>query len=832
MKKQFLHQDWTLRALGGRQVPSTIAGQAIPASIPGCVHTDLMSAGLIPDPYFDRNEQAVQWIGLTDWAYTCRFAPDPDLLAENRLELVCEGLDTVAEIELNGKRIGCWETMHVPCRLDVKDHVQAGENELVITFRSALQHARDTEARLGTLPHAFAHPYNFIRKMACNFGWDWSPTLITAGIYRPIRLEAWSIARIEAVRPLVAKADEELAELEVWVDLAWDPAVKDRPIEVWNRLSDPGGRWMERIEIAPAGTKTLRRKLLVRQPMLWWPRGYGDQPLYDLTVLVGPATAPLDVFQARVGMRQVRLNTEADEIGSRFVLEINGRDVFCKGANWVPDDCFPARVDEARYRRRIGQAAEAGMNMLRVWGGGLYEAESFYRICDELGMLVWQDFLFACAAYPEEPPFDVLVEAEARHQIARLSRHPSLVLWCGSNESIWGWFDWGWREGIAGRTWGKGFYLDVLPKLLAELDPSRPYWPSSPYSGSMDLHPLEDAHGNKHVWDVGKAKDYRAYRQHLPRFVSEFGYQAPASFPVLRKAIPPDQWDVSSPAMRLHQKGPGNEVIDKLLAEHFERPVRFEDWVYLSQLNQARAVCFGLEWWRSQRGRCMGTLYWQLNDGWPAISWSAIDYLERPKLLWYATRRAYADRMLTIQPDQGRLALLADNDSDQGWEDKVTIGRLGFDGRALATETVALNIPPRSGAVVCELAGALAKPDDPTAELIVAQAGAIRALWFFDVDKNLRYGPPEFEAKLSRKGEAKLSRKGRVHILTLTARTLLRDVAVLADYLADDARVTDQLLTLLSGESARFEIHSARAMTKEELISWPVFQCANRFGRR
>ncbi len=303
MKKQFLQRDWTVRALAGGEAPPAVGERDIPATVPGCVHTDLLSAGLIPDPYLDRDEQAVQWIGLTDWVYTSRFVSNPDLLGENRVELVCEGLDTVAEIELNGERVGRWETMHAPCRLDVKDRLRAGENELVITVRSALQYARDVEAKLHALPPAFSHPFNFVRKMACNIDRDRGPTLITAGIWQPIRLEAWSIVRIDSVRPLLAKADEDLAELEILIDLAWDPAVKDRPIEIWNRLTGPVRRGIERIEIVPAGAKTVRRKLLVRQPKLWWPRGYGEQPLCDLEVLVGPATAPLDVFKSPVGMR-------------------------------------------------------------------------------------------------------------------------------------------------------------------------------------------------------------------------------------------------------------------------------------------------------------------------------------------------------------------------------------------------------------------------------------------------------------------------------------------------------------------------------------------------
>jgi beta-mannosidase len=360
----------------------------------------------------------------------------------------------------------------------------------------------------------------------------------------------------------------------------------------------------------------------------------------------------------------VRLNTDPDEIGSRFTVEVNGKPIFCRGANWIPDDCFPTRVDQARYRRRITQAVEADMNMLRVWGGGLYEAEAFYDVCDELGVMVWQDFLFACSMYPEGGRFRALVEAEARYQIARLSRHASLVLWCGNNENIWFWFTRGWEEKFPGRPWGAGLYFDLLPKLVAELDPTRPYWPGSPYSGSMEIDPIDDRHGNEHVWDAWNREDYTIYRSHTPRFVSEFGHQAPPTYPTLRRAIPADQLAWDSPAMLHHQKArEGNIKLNTRLAEHFQVPADFDDWLYLTQLNQARAIGLGVERFRSRRPVCMGTLYWQLNDCWPVSSWAAIDGDGRAKPLWFATRRFYAERLLSIQPEGEKLALFAVNDT-------------------------------------------------------------------------------------------------------------------------------------------------------------------------
>ncbi|MCY3022214.1 MAG: glycoside hydrolase family 2 protein, partial [Planctomycetota bacterium] len=371
MQKQTVHDGWTLQAVGElAHIPRAIRGKEIPATVPGCVHTDLLAAGLIPEPYYGLNELKMAWIGRTDWRYACVFTVDAALLDHERVDLVCEGLDTVARVELNGQLLGETATMHHPHRFDAKARLRPGRNELAITFKSPLAYAEQMRDKLGDLPHTEKHPFNFIRKMACNFGWDWGPAFVTAGIWQPLYLHAWNGARIRSVRPLVLAADAAIAQVEVLVDIERAHA---GDLAVSAVLAENTGRTVSAAAALGGNDTAARMALGVAQPQRWWPRGHGEQPLYGLTVRLAAGQSELEGWTGRIGLRTATLNTDKDEIGSKFVIEVNGKAIFCKGANWIPDDCFPTRVDEARYRRRLEQAVAANMNMLRVWGGGIFE---------------------------------------------------------------------------------------------------------------------------------------------------------------------------------------------------------------------------------------------------------------------------------------------------------------------------------------------------------------------------------------------------------------------------------------------------------------------------
>jgi beta-mannosidase len=798
---------WTLRPVGG-PVPAEIAAAApVPATVPGTVHTDLLAGGLIEDPYTDDNERLLAWIGLVDWRYETAFDWAPD--GADRVELVFAGLDTVATVELNGRVIARTANMHRTYELDVTGALRDGPNALAVTFASAVRHADGASLAQGARPHVNHHPYNAIRKMACNFGWDWGPDLVTAGIWRPVTLRSWRVARLGTVRPVVG-VDGDTGTVDVHVSVLAASAV---PLVVTAAIG--GGR-------VPVPVEDGAAVVSVRVPGVerWWPRGHGGQRLYDLDVTLSEVDgAVLDRWQRRIGFRTVRVETEPDEHGTSCVIVVNDRPVFVKGANWIPDDAFPHRVGPGRYAARLAQAAAAGLNLIRVWGGGIFESDDFYAECDARGLLVWQDFLFACAAYGEEEPLRAEVIAEARDNVTRLMPHPSLAVWNGGNENLWGYADWDWQSRLDGRSWGLGYYDDVLPAIVAELDPGRPYLPGSPWSPGADRHPNDPAHGTMHIWDVWNQVGYPAYRGHRPRFVVEFGWQGPPTWSTLRRAVSDAPLTPESPGMLVHQKAfDGNAKLTSGLVGHLPVPDDMDAWHWAMSLNQARAVRVGIEHFRSLSPVCAGSVVWQLNDCWPVTSWAAIDGDGRRKPLFYALRAAYADRLITIQPRSGGLAVVLVNDTDQVWAEPLSITRRSYGGDILADADRALAVPPRS-TVDIPIAAAVAGAADPAAELLVAQAGAARAHWFYAEDRDSALARPAFTATADR-----TTGGFRVEV---TAGTVLRDLALLVDKVDPDAEVDDMLTTLLPGESVRWQVSSRSEAEPEALLGPAVLRSAN-----
>ncbi|OUC90854.1 glycoside hydrolase family 2 protein [Streptosporangium minutum] len=786
-----LHDGWTLHQAGG-----DISG--VPATVPGCVHTDLLAAGLIEDPYLDDNENRLTWIGRSAWEYETVFDWHDD--GHQRADLVCEGLDTVAVVELNGVEVASTANQHRSYRFPVRELLREGENTLRIRFASPVAYAEARRAELGERPGAYEAPYQFIRKMACNFGWDWGPAVVTSGIWRPIGLESWNGARLASVRPLVS--GDGRVEVHVTVERA-----TDAPLTLTAQVAGVAAETV----LAP-GEREAVLAVGVPDPRLWWPRGYGAQDRYELIVRLSgqDGEAGEDTWTGLIGFRDVRL----DRTGDAFTVVVNDVPVFVRGVNWIPDDCFPARITRERLAERFGQAVGAGVNLLRVWGGGLYESEDFYDLADELGLLVWQDFPFACAAYPEEEPFTAEVEAEARENVIRLAWRPSLALWCGNNEVLEGHADWGWREGLGDRTWGAGFFHGLLPAVVAELDPTRPYWPGSPYSGDPDLPPNDPARGTLHIWDVWNREDYTRYGDYRARFVAEFGFQGPPVHATLRAAVS-GELAADAPLVLHHQKAQeGNAKLLRGLGEHLPAPRAYDDWHYLTQLNQARAVAYGIERFRAQAPYCAGTIVWQLNDCWPVTSWSAVDGAGRRKPLWYALRRVYDDRLLAVA--DGAVAVI--NDGPCPWAGELELLRLGLDGDPLAKETAAVEVAPRS-VVVIPLPDPVAVPGDPTAELLVARLGDRRAISFFAEDTQVTFPEAVHDA------HAEVVEGG--YQVTVTARTLLRELALFPDRLDPAASVNDMLVTLLPGESATFHIATRRQLDPAALTSSPVLRCVN-----
>lgn len=791
-----LTDGWTLRH-----------GQdQLPAQVPGCVHTDLLAAGVIPDPFLELNETEVAWVGRRSWTYATDVSHDS---RHERTDLVFEGLDTAARITFDGREVGATRNMHRTYRFDVTG--LAGRLE--VDFASAYTEAEAVRAITGDRPNVYPEPFQYIRKMASSFGWDWGPTLVTAGIWRPVRLEHWSTARLASVRPLVT-VDEATGNVEVRLQV--ERTAGGANASLLARATVAG----ETAEVRFEGDEAVLR-LAVDAPQLWWPRGYGDQPLYDLDVTLSDEDGQLDTWHRRIGFRTIELDRTADARGSGFTLVVNGERVFARGVNWIPDDVFPSRVTPERYRTRLGQAADANVDLVRIWGGGIYEDEAFYDVCDELGLMVWQDFLFACAAYPEEQPLRGEIEAEGRDNVVRLMPHPSLVLWNGNNENLWGFRDWDWEPGLAGDSWGEGYYLGLLPRLVAELDPTRHYAAGSPWSGSWDHHPNDPDHGTYHSWEVWNRQDYAEYRANVPRFVAEFGWQAPPAMATLRRTLPNEVLAPDSPGMLHHQKAEdGNGKLNRGVARHFTLPEGdFDRWHYLTQVVQARAVAAGIEHWRSHWPTCAGTVVWQLNDCWPVSSWAAIDGDGRLKPLHHELRRVYADRLLTLQPGDEGLVLAAINQAPTEWRTTVVLRRLEADGATVSQGTHEVTVAARS--VVRLPVPAELVPDERSAkEFLVADADGLRATHFPVPDKEFAYAQPSYAVEV----ETVTGSEGKVDIV-VDAHTLVRDLLLQVDRLSPSAAADRGLTTLLPGEQVRIRVDGCGQISAEDARS--ALYCAD-----
>ncbi|MBL8878434.1 MAG: glycoside hydrolase family 2 protein [Phycisphaerales bacterium] len=810
--------DWTLTIPNEAAVPAALRGRVIPARVPGCVHLDLIQAGLIEHPNIGFAELEQTWIGACDWTYRCRFVAADSLLSRERVDLRCEGLDTVCTLDLNGRRIGNAANMFHAHRFDIREALRSGENELTITFASPLRHIRAEAKRLGPRPvNGDWDPYVFIRKSACNFGWDWGPRVATAGVWRPIHLEAWCAARIAAVRVDVRRECEgrDTWGLDATVEVEFASSARASRLSALVR-DEVGRPVAEASAAASPPARFAKISLAIDRPRRWWPRGYGEQSLYVLEItLETEAGDTLERAARRVGFRNMRLDTTADASGSAFTILVNDRPIFCKGANWIPDSLFPAEITCEQYQRRIAQAVDANMNMLRVWGGGIYEDDRFYDACDEVGILVWQDFMFACAMYPEESPLRELVAAEAHHATTRLSHHPCVALWCGGNECIWAHESWGFGARLApNQTWGAAYYHQTLPNAARDL--STPYWPNSPYSAEARVAPNDADHGNQHVWD----RWGDGYRMVAPRFCTEFGHQSPPNFATLRESWPVSELRLGSRAMEHRQRaGGGNSArYDVPLAEWFREPRDFDEWHFLSQLLAARSVAAGVEWWRANQPRCMGALFWQLNDVWAGHSWSAIDVAGRRKLLWYAARRALAPRLLTIQPIGGSLWLFAVNDHDERWQTTASVRCANLRGGVLKQAEVEIGSDERDVGRV-DISHIAAGVVSPLETALIVDCDGLRATWFFGRDRELRYAEPRFS--LSQPGHG---------AIRIAAETLVRDMCFQFDRLSPECAAEDQLITLLPGESIDIAVQAPMPPLADVAAAPPIVWCANWFG--
>lgn len=622
------------------------------AHVPGSVYADLMADGTMPDPFWRENELDAFERMKKDYVYQRTFTVTEAQLAHAHVELVCEGLDTLAHVSLNGREIAFADNMHITWVWDVKEQLHAGENTLEIRFDSPILYcAKKAEEAPGWESSDATPGFRHLRKAHCMFGWDWGPRLPDAGIWRPIFLRTWDAARLENALMLQTHHDGV-------VDVTIRPEITGE--SAWSaEITAPDGE----VIIIPE-TTAAEQVIAIQNPQLWWPNGLGKQPLYRVTVRL--ATGDTRVW--RIGLRTMTVSREKDEWGEEFCHVVNGMKVFAMGADYIPEDNILARVTPERTRRLLEDCKAANFNAIRVWGGGYYPDDAFYDICDELGLMVWQDLMYACAFYDLTPDFERSIRVETHQNVARLRHHASLALICGNNEMEM--FMAGANSALINhRTWEfvptyphhitdyVKMFEYILPAIVKETAPQTYWWPASPSSGGNFDAPNDENRGDNHYWDVWHGeKPFTEYRKFFFRYASEFGFQ---SFPCLKSVKQftlPDDRNIFSRVMERHQRNQAaNGKILSYLSQTFRYPNSFDDLLYASQLMQAEAIRYGVEHWRRNRGRCMGAIIWQLNDIWPVASWASIDYYGRWKALHYAAKRFFAPVMISAE-EEGELS--------------------------------------------------------------------------------------------------------------------------------------------------------------------------------
>ena len=635
MKQLSLNGPWTL------DIPGS-AFMAVPADVPGSVYHDLLAAGRIPDPFYRDNETEALKLMEYDFHYSRAFQVDGELLDCGAVLLRCEGLDTLAAVYINGAEAGRADNMHRTWEFDVKDLLREGENNIAVHFASPTKFIRESYAADpadGTADAMEGFPS--LRKAHCMFGWDWGPRLPDAGIWRDISLIGVDTARIRDV--LVKQFHEDgRAALEIDTHIA---RLTDAPAEVRVSVTAPDGT------VLTGAGETCR--IEVPDPRLWWPAGYGGQPLYRVEAELVSGGTRLDVWSRRIGLRTMTVSRVKGEHGESFSHCVNGVDVFAMGMDYIPEDNLLPRVTPERTRRLLEDARAANVNTIRVWGGGYYPDDYFYDICDELGLLVWQDFMFACAVYNLTEAFEETITAEFVDNIRRLRSHPSLALWCGNNEMEQFAGSGMWIRAMRQKSDYIKMFQYIIPKVLKAEDPQAFYWPSSPSSGGDFDEPGDPSRGDVHDWDVWHGlKPFTDYRNYLFSYVSEFGFQSFPCMETIESFTLPEDRNVFSYIMEKHQRNAtANGRIVTYLSQNYLYPATLDKLVYASQLLQAQAMQYGVEHWRRNRGRCMGAVIWQLNDCWPVASWAGIDYFGRWKALQYYARRFFAPVLVSCHEE-------------------------------------------------------------------------------------------------------------------------------------------------------------------------------------
>lgn len=689
--RQELNSGWQFR--------QAHVGRWLPATVPGSVHTDLMAHKLIEDPFYRNNEPSVQWIDKINWEYAVEFQPAEAVLAADNQQLVFYGLDTWCDVFLNGEKIASPNNMFRTWKTDVKGKLKKDGNTLLIRFYSPITKGLEEMEKYGLILPA-SNDYSqfggmgdvrvsvFTRKAPYHFGWDWGPRLVSSGIWKPVVLEGWNDTKIENVFIRQPEVTPKQARIEAEINFLSDNAGALQA-EVWHK-----NKLVARKSVAAeAGSNRTILPFSIKNPELWWSNGLGKPALSEFEIRLVRDGKSIAEQTVNTGLRSLKLIRKKDDAGSTFYFELNGVPVFAKGSNMIPNDIFLPRVTAQNYEKMVQDAVDANMNMIRVWGGGIYEDDHFYDLCDRNGIMVWQDFAFACAMYPGTPEFLENVRREAIDNVVRLRNHPSLALWCGNNEIDAAWARWGWQKGYSPAEKEQIFkaYTDLfhhlLPEVVTAYTDGDDYWPSSPMSDTaVNAHELLPAtSGDNHYWGVWHQKHrFEEYENNIGRFISEYGFQSFPEFNTVKKYALPEDYDIESEVMAAHQRsGIGNLRIKEYMGWYYDIPEDFEQFLYMSQVLQAKAMRSAVQTHRRNMPYCMGSLMWQLNDCWPVASWSTTDYYHNWKAAQYASREACKSVILAPKVTEKTLEIWVVNDLLKTIKGDYTLELQDFNGKTL-----------------------------------------------------------------------------------------------------------------------------------------------------
>jgi beta-mannosidase len=787
----------------------------LPATVPGDVHLDLLANKKISDPFFRDNEAGLQWIEKESWEYQLYFDVTATLLARSHVDLVFDGLDGAAQVYLNGALVLTTGNSFRVWRVPAKSHLHAGKNLLRVVFPSPIKAAAEAAAGDPWQPKTKTEAKTYLRKPAYEYGWDWGPRFVTSGIWKPTSIEAWDKMHIADFALRQRDVNREVAHIDAEVEIE---SASAGPARVSVQYSDNGVPVQKVATLSVhAGRNIIDLPIEIRQPKLWFPVGYGDQPLYEFTAQVGAGSQPSDVRKAKAGLRSIVLHREPDKWGRSFEFIVNGIPVFAKGADVIPFDSFPNRVTTSGYRRILESARDANMNMIRHWGGGYYESDEFYAICDELGIMVWQDFMFGNDWQPGTYTFKQNIEAEAEDQVRRLRNHPSIVIWSGNNETEEA-LNWGDRAtlplDVKFQMWQDYLteFSGILPRVVARLNAETPYWPSSP---SADYEPLNDHYqsGDQHDWSVWHGRvPFSDYEKHHWRFVTEYGFQ---SFPEMRTVEsftqPEDRTSIFTKVMLAHQKNnEGNSIIHDYLLKDYSEPKDFASFLYVSQVLQAEGIKIGAEHFRRLRPETMGSIFWQLNDCWPVASWSSIDYYGRWKALQYYARRFYAPILVSPHVEDGALKVYIVSDKVKAEPATLRVRLMDFDGKVLLEESHDVTVAPLTSKVYLDwslkkLADAGAADTSRifvVAELTASGTQISRNIVYLAPTKGVHLKPAQLKVDTTGAGGS--------YKIRVTSPVLARSVYLSFGEL--DVQISDNYFDLLPGETVEIAAHSTASL--------------------